>query len=163
MAGFPPKPAGTHMSRRGKRDAPRHLASWKDSEAAQQPRLRGQTRREGIPIPDADERWLPEVQSWFRSFKLSGQSSFFEASDWSTLVAAARAYDMSIRTGSPGWFGNFVRLSERLGATIGDRKRIKMDLDGPGEPLDSDEEAADAEVISWQKRLEQRRSRDDGA
>jgi hypothetical protein len=157
MAGHPRKPQGTHLSRRGKRDEPTPLAAWQDSKAAQHPTSRGQTRRDGIPIPDVDSNWLPEVQSWFRSFKLSGQSQFFEASDWSTAVAAARAYDMSIRTQSPGWFGNFVRLAERLGATVGDRNRAHIQLDEIGEPQDHDEDAADAQIINWQARLSAKR------
>jgi hypothetical protein len=156
MSGFPPKPPGTHMSRRGKRDARRHLATWKDSEAAQQPRLRGQTRRASIPIPDADEHWLPEAQSWFRSLKLSGQAEFYEASDWATAVAAAHAYDIALRTFSPGWIANFVRLSERLGVTVVDRKRARIQLDEPDEPEDHDEDAADNVVHGWQERLNAR-------
>lgn len=73
MAGHPRKPGGTHIGRRGQRDKPpqeRALARWQDSAAAQPHTLRGQTRRASIPIPEADERWLPEAQSWFRSLKL---------------------------------------------------------------------------------------------
>jgi len=125
----------------GQGDDPRFIAIAK-----------GSSRRAGIPIPDVDEAWLPEVQSWFRSLKLSGQADFYEASDWATAVAAARAYDMSIRTASPGWFGNFTRLSERLGCTITDRKRSRIELDDP-EPQDADEDAADEAVQGWQARL----------
>ena len=157
MARFPKKTDGSHLGHRAKPAQERALATWKDSAGAQHPSLRGKTRRANIPIPDADERWLPEVQSWFRSLKLSGQAEFYEASDWATAVAAARAYDMAIKTGSPGWFGNFVRLSERLGATITDRKRAKIELDEPDDPLDIDEEAADTVVHGWQDRLNARR------
>lgn len=156
MAGHPRKPAGTHIGRRGQRDKPaqeRALASWKDSAAAQPHTLRGRTRRASIPIPDADERWRAEVQSWFRSFKLSGQSEFFEASDWSMLVAAAQAYDIALRNYNASMFAHFVRLSERLGATIVDRKKIRMELDEPDEPRDVDEEHADVVINNWQERL----------
>jgi len=125
----------------GSGDDPRYIAL-----------ARGTSRRAGIPIPDVDDTWQPEVQSWFRSLKLSGQSAFFEASDWATAVAAARAYDMSIRTASPGWFGNFTRLSERLGCTITDRKRSRIELDDP-DSQDADEDAADDAVAGWQARL----------
>ena len=113
---------------------------------------RGTSRRAGIPLPDVDAAWLPEVQSWFRSLKLSGQSDLYEASDWATAVAAARAYDMSIRTASPGWFGNFVRLAEKLGCTITDRKHSRIELDDP-DFQDDDEDAADEAVTGWQARL----------
>jgi hypothetical protein len=99
-----------------------------------------------------DENWLPEVQSWFRSFKLSGQTSLWEASDWATLVSAARAYDMAIRTRSPGWFANFTKLSARLGATIADRNAARIVLDEPAR-ADVDEDNADNVVRNWQARL----------
>jgi hypothetical protein len=146
-----------HLNHRGNANS----GFWADRQPEQV--TRGQTRRQGIPIPDVDDRWLPEVQSWFRSLKLSGQSSGYEASDWATAVSAARAYDMSIKTGSPGWFANFVKLSARLGATIADRNAARIVLvDSP--PPDHDEEQADATVINWQQRLAARRNPDgDGA
>jgi hypothetical protein len=142
-----------HLNNRGNANS----GFWADR---QQPAAatRGQTRRAGIPIPDVDTRWLEEVQSWFRSFKLSGQVELWEASDWSLLVAAARAYDMSIRTQSPGWFGNFVKLSARLGATIADRNAAGIVLDEPGPPADMDEQNADNVVRNWQERLTARKN-----
>jgi len=113
---------------------------------------RGRSRREGIPIPTADPRWSPEARSWFNSLALSGQAEFYEASDWATAVAAARAYDIAIRSHNASWFTNFVKLSERLGATITDRKRSRIELAEP-EPSDADEEAADSVVEGWQARL----------
>jgi len=113
---------------------------------------KGTSRRKGIPIPGADPSWNPIVQSWFRSLTLSGQSDFYEASDWATAVLAAKAYDIFLKTYNAGILGNFVRLSERLGVTITDRKRSRIELDDP-EGVDQDEEAADAAVIDWSKRL----------
>lgn len=113
---------------------------------------RGKSRREGIPIPTADPNWMPEAQSWFRSLKLSGQSEFYEASDWATAVAAARAYDIAIRSHNASWFTNFTKISERLGATITDRKRSRIELEEP-EPEDADEDAADEVITGWQARL----------
>ena len=160
MAGYPRKPPGTHIGRRGKRDEPRRLATWKDSPAAQHPTLRGQTRRASIPIPDADERWLPEAQSWFRSLKLSGQSDFYEASDWATAVAAASAYNVFLRTYNASILAHFVRLSERLGVTVVDRKRARIELDEPDEPRDVDAEHADNVIQGWQERLNARRDKE---
>jgi len=164
MAGHPRKPQGSHISRRGQRDKPaqtRALATWKDSAAAQPHTLHGKTRRDGIPVPSADERWLPEVQSWFRSLLLSGQSDFYQASDFATAVAAAQAYDIFLRTYNGSIFAHFVRLSERLGCTVVDRKRNRIELDEPdGEPRDQDADHADSVVYGWQERLNARRDSD---
>ena len=104
------------------------------------------------PIPTASEQWKPQARSWYNSLKLSGQSDFYEASDWATAVCAAQAYDTFLRTNSPGILAQFVRLSESLGATHSNRKRSGIELDEP-EHTDADEEAADRAVNNWQLRL----------
>lgn len=113
---------------------------------------KGRSRREGIPIPTANPEWLPEARSWFNSLKLSGQSDFYEASDWATAVAAAKAYDIFLRTYNASVLNAFVRLSERLAVTITDRKRSRIELDDE-DPTDVDEDAADSAVSHWQGRL----------
>lgn len=135
-------------------------ATWQDSVAAQSgPVTRGRTKRDGIPIPDADERWLPEAQSWFRSLKLSGQSDFYEASDWATAVAAASAYNVFLRTYNASIFSQFCRLSARLGATVADRQNARIELNSPDERRDRDEDAADNVVHGWQERLNARKDK----
>jgi hypothetical protein len=113
---------------------------------------RGLSTREGIPIPEPDADWKAPARSWFNSLKLSGQSAFYEASDWATAVAAARAYDIFLRTYNASIFAQFVKLSERLGVTVIDRKRSRIELSDP-EPEDVDEDAADAAVLGWHGRL----------
>jgi hypothetical protein len=112
----------------------------------------GMTKRSGIPIPEPNPSWHPAVQSWYRALQLSGQSDFYEASDWATAVAAAQAYDIFLRTYNASVFASFVRLSERLGVTIVDRKRNRIEL-SDGDVTDADEEAADRTIIEWQGRL----------
>lgn len=113
---------------------------------------RGQSTRDGIPIPGANPKWKPEAQSWFRALKLSGQSEFFEASDWATAVAAAGAYDIFLRTYNGNILTQFNRMSERLGCTVIDRKKSRIELAEP-EPTDEDEDAADEILSEWQGRL----------
>jgi hypothetical protein len=126
-----------------------HAAAGADQSG---PVSRARSRRAGIPIPTEDPQWRPEVQSWFRSLKLSGQSEMYEASDWATAVAAAQAYHIFLTTHNASIFGQFVRLSERLGVTIGDRQRARIELTDV-EASDADEEAADEAIASWQQRL----------
>lgn len=113
---------------------------------------KGSSRREGIPIPTANPAWLPEARSWYNSLRLSGQSDFYEASDWATAVAAAKAYDIFLRTYNASVLNAFVRLSERLGVTVIDRKRSRIELDDP-EPRDEDDDAATSAVAHWYGRL----------
>jgi len=104
------------------------------------------------PIPQADPSWKPKARSWYNSLKLSGQSQFWEPSDWATAVAAADAYDVFLRTHNASILAQFTRLSERLGATMSDRKRARIELEEPA-PEDEDEAAADSSVKGWQSRL----------
>jgi hypothetical protein len=113
---------------------------------------RGTSRRAGIPIPDASPDWLPQAQSWFRALKLSGQAEFYEASDWATAVFCAQLYDRYLRNHQVSILPQFLKLSERLGVTVIDRKRGRIELDEP-EVSDVDEEAAEEAVIAWHGRL----------
>lgn len=113
---------------------------------------KGQSRRAGISIPEASPDWMPTARSWYNSLKLSGQSDFYEASDWATAIAAAQAYDIFLRTYNAAVFASFVRLSERLGVTVTDRKRSRIELTDP-DPVDADEDAADEAVIRWHGKL----------
>ena len=108
--------------------------------------------RDDIVIPEADPRWKLGAQSWFRSLKLSGQSQFYEASDWAMAECAAEAYNLFLRTYNASIFAQFVRLSERLAVTHIDRKRARIELVDPP-PSDSDEDAADAALLHWHGRL----------
>ena len=112
----------------------------------------GSASDRGFPIPKADKQWHIKAQSWFNSLDLSGQTEFWEPSDWATAVAAADAYNVFLRTHNASIMAQFVRLSERLGATLSDRKRSRIEL---AEPVieDEDEAAADAAVQGWQGRL----------
>ena len=110
------------------------------------------SKRHGIAIPEADPAWRPAARSWYNSLKLSGQSELFEASDWATAVAAAQAYDAFLHTKQASILAQFVRLSERLGATVIDRKRSRIELVDT-QAKDHDEEAADGAVLEWHRRL----------
>lgn len=113
---------------------------------------RGQRSARGFPIPEASQRWHATARSWYNSLKLSGQSSFFEPSDWATAVAAAEMYDRFLRTDNASILAQFVRLTERLGCTELDRKRGRIELVSGG-VKDEDKERAAETVISWRSHL----------
>jgi hypothetical protein len=135
------KPAQRTGAGSGVADDPRFLSVSK-----------GASRAREVPIPDANPSWLPAARSWFRSLALSGQSEFYEASDWSTAVLAAQIYDMFLRSHHANLLPSFERLSARLGVTVADRKRNRIELNEP-DVSDVDEEAADQAVVDWHGRL----------
>jgi hypothetical protein len=113
---------------------------------------KGRSKRDEIPRPAANPSWHPQARSWYNSLALSGQSEFYEASDWSTAVVAAQIYDMFLRTRHANLLPSFLRLTERLGVTVIDRKRNRIEL-SDADTTDQDEEAADEAVIAWHGRL----------
>jgi hypothetical protein len=69
-----------------------------------------------------------------------------------TAVAAADAYNVFLITHNASIFAQFTKLVEKLGATVTDRKRSRIELEEPPTE-DEDEEAADQAVQGWQGRL----------
>jgi hypothetical protein len=76
----------------------------------------------------------------------------YEASDWAMAVAAAGALDVFLRTYNASVLTQFNIMSARLGCTVTDRKRSRIELSEP-DPSDEDEEAAEEIVNGWQDRL----------
>jgi hypothetical protein len=50
-----------------------------------------------VPVPPADERWHPIARSWYESLARSGQSAFYEPSDWATAVIIAESISRDLR------------------------------------------------------------------
>jgi hypothetical protein len=61
-------------------------------------------------------------------------------------------YDLFLKTHNASMASQFVKLSERLGVTVSDRKRSRIELTEP-EPEDVDEKEADQAVLGWHGRL----------
>lgn len=117
------------------------------------PVTRGRSKRDQLTVlPTASPRWLPTTVVWYESLALSGQSAFYEASDYATAICAAEALDLAIRSRNGGLMNQFTRLSERLAVTLIDRKRARLDLAEP-EPTDKDDEAATEAVQEWHRKL----------
>jgi hypothetical protein len=79
----------------------------------------------------------------------------YEASDWATAVIAAQLLDTYLRTRSLPVFKEWRLITARLGITIADRHaaRILLDEPEPETPRDEDEDAADASILSWHRKL----------
>lgn len=91
-----------------------------------------------VAVPDADEAWYPIAQEWYRSLAESGQSQFFEPSDWQFARLLAELVTRALTTD---------RLNGQLVATIlsgmselltteGARRRVRIELErntGPDE------------------------------
>ena len=67
-------------------------------------------------------------------------------------MRTAEIYDLAVRMQHGGLFHQFTRLSERLGATITDRKHARIEVQEL-EAADVDDDAASEAVREWHRRL----------
>jgi hypothetical protein len=97
-------------------------------------------------IPAADRNWHPIARGMFESLGKSGQSSFFEASDWQSARLAAEATSRLLKAEriSAQLLAAVDAMWARLLMTEADRRRLRIELDRP--TADTDAEAADADL-----------------
>lgn len=92
------------------------------------------------PTPEADAEWHPVAQEWFRSLADSGQSQFYEASDWATARYVAEGMSRNLDGGrfSAQLFAAVNSAMSNLLVTEGDRRRVRLELQrgdaGPAGP-----------------------------
>jgi hypothetical protein len=100
-------------------------------------------------LPDPDPLWHPIAADWYLSLRESGQSAFYEPSDWAMARYAAHVMSQVLLS-ERGPNGQLVAalnsVMSSLLTTEGDRRRARMELerkkpDGPKlasvSPLDS--------------------------
>jgi hypothetical protein len=103
-----------------------------------------------IPKPNAE--WHGIARQWYNSLALSGQSRWFEATDWALAYMAADLLDSMCQNGyAAGLLAEFNDISARLLCTEGDRRRMRIELIRAGG--DDDEEAAASAVAEWDGKL----------
>lgn len=115
------------------------------------------TRAAGAPhvdVPPADPGWHPIAVDWYESLARSGQSSFYEPSDWVTARYVAEAMSRNLEAGrfSAQLFAAVMSATASLLATEGDRRRLRIELER-AQSIDAEEEAAVAELDEWRERL----------
>ena len=120
-------------------------------------------------VPATDESWHPVAGAWYESLANSGQSTFYEASDWATafLIAESMSRDLSpqfvgftesgeiLKETIPlkgASLSAYLRAMAVLMVTEGDRRRLQVELEKP-RPADPDEDRSLATITSLQNRL----------
>lgn len=130
---------------------------------------------EVVEVPAADPAWHPVAVQWFESLAKSGQSTFYEPSDWGTAVMLAEAMsrelsDQPIVVGkgkdatvemhkvpmTGAALSAILRGMTSLMVTEGDRRRVRLEL---LRPKPDGEEGGNADV-TW---LDDARRRATGA
>lgn len=89
---------------------------------------------EVVVPPDADETWHAVATRWFDSLKTSGQSAFYEDSDWATAYLIAESMSRELHTGEPptgAALAAWLKAMASLMVTEGDRRRARLELERP--------------------------------
>jgi hypothetical protein len=121
-----------------------------------------------VEVPTANAKWHPVAKRWFDSLALSGQSAFYEPSDWATAYVVAESISRELKPvcightldGVPvmaavpprgATVAAWLKAMTALMATEGDRRRMRLELNRPAPT----EESADvSELDEYRRRLQ---------
>ena len=98
-----------------------------------------------------DDAVDPIARQWYEALAASGQSRWYEPSDWAQAQLVVRAIDLFLETGNAAVLRAVLSASSSLLVTEGDRRRLQIELTrGAG---DADEEAAVAALDDYRARF----------
>ncbi|WP_083462521.1 hypothetical protein [Kitasatospora griseola] len=86
---------------------------------------------DGSTAPEADPTWHPIAARWYDALASSGQSFFFEPSDWAQAAYVAEAMSRNLNQGqrlSGQLFAAVVAAASDLLTTEGARRRLRIEL-----------------------------------
>jgi hypothetical protein len=92
-----------------------------------------------VVMPEPDPLWHPIATLWYEALGESGQSRFYEPSDWAAAQYAAEAMSRNLNTErfSAQLFTGIWSAMNDLLTTEGDRRRVRLELQRPSEKSDS--------------------------
>lgn len=109
-----------------------------------------------VVVPVADEGWHPVARGWFESLAGSGQSAFYEPSDWAVAVLVAESMSRELWGDGPvsgAALMAWLRAMTALMVTEGDRRRLRLELERRRDD-DGDEVGGVSEIELYRRRLE---------
>lgn len=92
--------------------------------------------------PKADPDWHPIARGWFEALGESGQSQYYEPSDWATARVWAELLSRQLESGRPSaqMIASWSSGATELLTTEGARRRARMELERG--PQGAEEDAA---------------------
>lgn len=105
-----------------------------------------------VPSPRPD--WHPLARRWWLALAKSGQSRWYEPSDWEHAFVWADLLSRQMWSDKPSamMLTAWDSASSRLLVTEGDRRRVRIELDRDPGP-DPDKEAGVASMRAWRDKL----------
>lgn len=132
MPGGPRGPAPKRPEQRRRRNKP--------AEGDLQPQVVTIPRSDEAPAPaSADERWHPLARDLYESLKDSGQSQFYEPSDWAfaRVTCDLLSRQLFAEKMNGNLIGTVMSALDRLLVAEADRRRARMILERGDEPEES--------------------------
>jgi hypothetical protein len=101
-----------------------------------------------VRVPAADRDWHPIARDWYRSLRQSGQSRYYEPSDWQTARMLADSMSRMLLADDPNasMLNAIVQASRDLLTTEGQRRRLRLELTRETVTSDPAADAASADV-----------------
>lgn len=83
--------------------------------------------------PSIDSEWHPLARDWYRSLAESGQSIFYEPSDWQTARVLAELLSRALKAGkvTASLIERWQIGATELLTTEGARRRVRLELEHP--------------------------------
>lgn len=105
-----------------------------------------------VEAPEVDPSWHPIAQDWYRSLAQSGESRFYEPSDWATARYVAEAMSRNLNSGkfSGQLFQAVMSAMTELLTTEGARRRARIELERNQGPQEDPKVTA---INDYRKRL----------
>ena len=93
-----------------------------------------------VRVPAASRDWHPIARDWYRSLRASGQSRYYEPSDWQTARMLADQMSRMLLADelNASLLNAIVQASRDLMTTEGQRRRMRLELtrDEPESAMD---------------------------
>jgi hypothetical protein len=123
-----------------------------------------------VEVPKANAKWHPVAKRWFDSLAPSGQSAYYEPSDWATAYLVAESISRefkpvpigNLEDGTPvmaslppkgASVAAWLKAMTALMVTEGDRRRMRLELNRPA-PGEGEAEAGVSELDEYRRRLQ---------
>lgn len=87
-----------------------------------------------VAVPLADESWHPIAIDWYRSLAESGQSKYYEPSDWQAARVVAEVLSRNLKQTKKFSSVLFASVWAAMGdllTTEADRRRVRMEIERP--------------------------------
>lgn len=109
-----------------------------------------------VPMPPASSNWHEIAKDWYESLGASGQSKFFEPSDWRAayLLAEVMTKNLRAKRFSAQLFQSVWSAMGDLLSTEADRRRVKMEIERElDKPPAAEDDSEVADLDEYRRRV----------